>query len=217
MKATSIIFSLLLFLFGMSGQISAQTPVANEGILITGNIIKLDKNELNLEFVLENKSKESIYVSTNPVRLSGAKGYYLSLENDDDSILEISCRVFPPPLYSVYRNNTRVELKELKPDEEMKESIFLKSPVMETNPPFENPAYKRKIAFEQLKNIRLVIGYFIKEEGIVDILNAKAFGPYVTGWYPVFSGKYKGKTLREAQNLVSIFMPAPNVELSSKK
>lgn len=216
MKTISIISSFLLFLFGINGQIIAQIPVYNEEVLLTGNILNLDKNELNLQFVLKNKSSESIYVSANPVRVLGEKGYYLSLDNATNSVLEISSRVFQPPLYSVYRNYTRVQLKELKPNEEMKENISLKSPVMETDPPFEGSAiYNRKIAFKELKRIRLIIGYFFKEEGILDILKVKPFGPYVTGWDPVFSGKYKDKSLLEAQNLASILIPAPSVESSS--
>src|SRR5687768_5919293 len=103
--------------------------------ILTGKVLKFDKNELKIEFTLENKSDESIYVGTNPSQLYGELGYYLLLDETDNSVLQVSSRVYPlPPFVCTYVDKRRVELKKLKSGEEYSGSISIKLPTRETRP-----------------------------------------------------------------------------------
>jgi hypothetical protein len=75
-------------------------------------------------------------------------------------------------------------------------------PVKETIPPNDDPYKLKKITRKKMKKIELSIGYFVEDEGFLDLLKTKSNGWYTNGSDKLFSGKYKGQYLIKLQNLV---------------
>src|SRR5688500_16320289 len=117
--------------------------------ILTGKVHKFNKNELKIEFTLENKSEESIYVATNPQQLYGEFGYYFLLNESDNSILQVSSRVFSPYPGFPYVNKIGVELKKLKIGEKYNDIILTKFPKRETVPPYFGRPLKEKKIFPE--------------------------------------------------------------------
>lgn len=209
MRSINLIFVILLFITISYKQTHSQSVISSESkITLMGQIFQFDENEFKIHYILENKSGDSIYVATNPIRESGELGYYLLLDETDNSILKISSRVYPEPPYFLYSDSRRVELKKLKSGERYSESILIKLPTKETTPPYYGRALtNKKIIPEKIKQIELAIGYFVEEEGIVEFLQRKPFGWYVKGQEAISVGNYKDKSFLEIQNLTTVKIP----------
>lgn len=176
-------------------------------VLLTSEIAGFNHRGLKLKFTLENNSNENVYIATDPVQVSGQKGYYLLIDKIDRSLVKISSRVYPSPPYFPIIDARSVLLKKLSPGEKYGGTIFIKFPAKETDPPYYGErATKGKIISKMINRIELTIGYFVEEEGILDFLKRKPFGWYVKGQETLYSGKNKGKSFLEIQNLVSLEM-----------
>ena len=97
MKQTFLLAIILALLI-----VPCVAQVDKSKIILTGKILKYDKNELKLEFNLENKSDKSIYVTTNPNQQNAQLGYYHLLNETDNSVMQISSRVYPHCICLLY-------------------------------------------------------------------------------------------------------------------
>jgi hypothetical protein len=178
----------------------------NSQVIISGTIQKFDKNELKIDFISENNSGEDVFIATNPRQINGEFGFYLSLDESDNSLLKISSRIYPAPLYyAPYSNGTTVELAELRTGEKLKKTIQIKLPTKETMPPYDGDSYKKKtINAKKIKRIELSIGYFFEDEGMLDFLKTKRFGWFINGNESFFSGVNKGTTFLQIQKLATV-------------
>jgi len=204
MKQTFLLAIILALLI-----VPCVAQVDKSKIILTGKILKYDKNELKLEFNLENKSDKSIYVTTNPNQQNAQLGYYHLLNETDNSVMQISSRVYPHCITGScpYTDDTRVKLTKLKSGESFSDNVHIKFPVKETIPPNGDPYKNKKIIPQKVKQIEISIGYFFEEQGILDFLKVKPFGWYINGNAKVFSGANKDKLFLEIQNLASINIP----------
>jgi hypothetical protein len=214
MKKICLIFIMLLFITISYGQTEPQTINSSykqtniqtnssalntkPEISLTGKILKFDKDEIKIEFQLKNTSSENVYVSTNPRQLRGEYGYYLLLDENDDSKLKISSRVYPRYPGFPYTNEISVELRKLKPGDNYRDNVLVKFPAKETTPAYYGmPLKNKKIIPEKIGEIELSIGYFTEQENIINFLKKKSFGWYVAGENTLSTGE----TFLEIQKL----------------
>lgn len=164
-------------------------------LVLSGKLLKFDKDELELEVVLENKSGHDVYVATDPQRVSGEKGYYFSLDKADNSFIKVTSIVFPIPPFFLFADDTSVVLKWLKPGEKYMDTVSIGFPTKETLPPYSISS-RKTITQQTLKKVEISIGYFDKED--VDGLLTHR----VKGHSKIRAGKNKGKMLFETQELI---------------
>ena len=199
MKLTFLAIIFALFLIPCL----AQTDKSD--LVLTGEIINFNKKELSLRYRLKNRSNEVIYISINPKQVNGEPGYYLTLDNTDNSLLRISSRVYQVSNWT-HPNPYKmgVELKILKPSETYDERVFIKIPSRESSIYDGSvPRNKRIITSKKIKKVELEIGYFIEDEGILNFLERKPFGWFIQGEETISKGKNKDKSFLEIQNLAT--------------
>src|SRR5687768_2361568 len=82
--------------------VPAHSQNVRSEVALIARLIESGKNELKIEFSLENRGKSSIYVATDPVPVFGKDGYYLLADTADQSLLKVSSRVYESPPYYPY-------------------------------------------------------------------------------------------------------------------
>lgn len=225
-KLSHIILVILLICITQS---FAQNKEVQDSVTLNIAPLKTTKNEWQFEVKIQNKLEKSIYLATEPTQVYGTKGHYLQFEDNADSLLKISSRVFPMPSVYYYSNSTRVILKEIKPAEIFSEIILLKFPLKETDPPFNHFSddqwtkiinktdtdedfkssgkkrhpFGKRIIPEEIKTVVVSYGYFFEEPGIIDLIRRKYLFGAVNGSDRPFIGDFKEKSLFEIQNLIT--------------
>jgi hypothetical protein len=139
---------------------------------------------------------------TEAVRSDGSRGTYLTLDPEDLSILEIGIQLYSIPVYCIYANQTRVTLKRLDPGMSHTERITVAFNSRETSPPYKGLEHQPLDRFK-LHAARAAVGILPDEEGIRDFLRRKReIGPYAGGLELVGTGRLKGKSLYEVQEII---------------
>jgi hypothetical protein len=144
----------------------------------------------------------------------GASGPYISLDQGDSSVVNFEWRVFDSNIVlhlDCVVNETRVELKRLEPGKTVQETVLIKWPLTETEPPFLRRPF-RKLERKNVKRLRFTVGYFAEEEGILDYLKRKPFGWFTKGIDSLEVGAFRGKRLYEVQKLVSLELDIPEIK-----
>ena len=196
---------------GYSQSVGLQTNDKDPKAIIISKVVKtLNKDELTLGFDLENKSDKNVLIATNPTQLNDKQGYYLFLNKTDSSILEVSSSVYPKypwESYS-YSNDIRVELKQLKPGEKYSDQVVITFPTRETIPPYYDPFPKnKKILPAEIKQIKLIIGYFMEDGNTAKFTNIQPSGWYVRGETKLPTRNNTDTTFFEIQKLATINIP----------
>jgi hypothetical protein len=180
---------------------SVHKPTSNtDNIKVSLNLLQRTSTQLKFEIEVKNLGGGSAFIVTNPVRLDGTKGVYLSLNEDDPTLLELRLEVFPPPVYTRLAPKTKVTLKRLESDEIYKEEFILKTPFEETKPPYGRTPNKRPIQLSEVQHIIARLGVFPDESGVRgELVNDSC----CTGLETTESGLFKGKPLFEIQKVIS--------------
>jgi hypothetical protein len=140
---------------------------------------------------------------TAPMRSNGSKGGYFALDPQDPSILNVGVRLYPPPNYSIYSNQTQVMLKQLDPGATHLEQITLAFPAKETSPPYKGVEFE-KIDTGKIRAVRAAVGLLPDDEGIRDFLGrkqARGIEPNAGGLELIQKGPHTGKSLYEVQEI----------------
>lgn len=181
MKTIFIALVIFVIVGNLKIQVKAQERVVvaddKSKIALSAKLLKLDSGGLEAEIILENRSKNEIYIASSPMQLSGKKGFYVSIEKSDSSTISLACRVYSDPKSFVYSDDTSVELKRLLPGDTHVEQIIINGPIKETFPPFDDGlgAKRWTISYEQIKKIDVVIGYF-DDRSVGDTANRRVKG-----------------------------------------
>ena len=209
MSAAKYAIAIILFVWSVGSGKSEAQAVRSRGesqIALSVELIRSKKTELLYRLELQNKGSIAIYYSGNPQLVGGEYSPYISLDDNDKSILNVQWRVFDPNIVSRIENggvnNTGVELKRLEPGITIKETVALKWPVSETVPPHVSMVY-RKIERDNVKRIRFTMGYFDEDEGITEFLKRKPFGWFIKGYEVLETGLFRGKTFYEIQKILA--------------
>lgn len=203
MKYIIIIFIAVLINISYGQNVPQKLFSSSEnGVTVSGKIIELNNKNLTLEFTLENGTSNNLYFTDSPRQISGEQGFYINLADSDSSLLKISSQVHPfSVFYSPYTRYTMVKLEKLEAGEKFSKKIVLKFPLKETIPPNDDPFKLKKISLKKIDKIELSMGYFFEDQGILDFLKTKTQGWYINGEEFIYSGKNKGKTFLDVQNL----------------
>lgn len=156
------------------------------------------------EVSTHNAGTEPVFIMTAPVRSNGSRGAYFALDPQDPSILNISVRLYPPPDYCIYSNQTHVILKQLDPGSTHVEQITLAFPAKETSPPYKFPEHET-IDRGRIRAVRAAVGILSDDEGIRDFVRrkqARGMEPNAHGLNLVQKGPHQGKSLYEVQEIV---------------
>jgi hypothetical protein len=156
------------------------------------------------ELSAHNSGSEPVFIMTAPMRSNGSKGGYFALDPQDPSILDISVRLYPPPDYCIYSNQTQVVLKQLDPGSTHVERITLAFPAKETSPPYKGVEFE---TFDRarIRAVRAAVGLLPNDEGIRDFLRrkqARGIEPNAGGLELIQKGPHQGKSLYEVQEIV---------------
>lgn len=218
MKATYVI-GVILFVSSIAmGQINAQIgPGPNKAdgkAILSVDLSKSKKKELRYSLKLRNDVPRAIYYSTTPQDVCGNYGPYVSLDQDNRSVVDIQWRVFHRDIVrslDCYTNETRVELKRLEPRKTIEVTVSIKWPLSETVPPYLSRRYPN-LERSDVKLIRFAIGYFDEEQGILDLLTKKPFGWFTKGDDSLEKVVFQGKRLYEIQQFVSLEVSIPEIK-----
>jgi hypothetical protein len=174
---------------------------------------EMEKIELKLELLqatidlwdfkvtVQNIGNKPVFVMTNPYRADGTKGWYVSLDEKNSSVLEISSRIYPDPPYFLMYNGSGVMLKQLSPNAVHSERISIKIPIKETMPPYGTELERMAIDHKNIKFVRAVVGLVPDEEGIREVFEHKVVPGSVTGAEEIMKGSFKGKRLIDLQTV----------------
>ena len=206
MKVVNLAVAILLAFVSVEGQVNpdVNSRVESYHVSLTVKTVSRTKNKVIFEFVLTNNGPKPILVSTDPVQSNGQHAYYISKDGTDKPIVSVESRVFAPTVYSPYRDQTRVELKKIDKGNLLSQTVSLAWPLFETVPPVQGNFRTEQIEpIRNLNKLRLQIGYFVEEQGILALLARKPFGWYVNGLEEVVSFDNGRRKLYAQQILVS--------------
>jgi hypothetical protein len=172
-----------------------------EKIEVKLELLQATADRWDFKVTVQNTGNQSVFVMTNPDQANGTKGWYVSLDEKNHSILEISSRVYPHPPYFLMHNGSGVMLKQLSPKEAHSEQVSIKFPIKETMPPYGTEVERMAIDHKSIKFARAVVGLAQDEEGIREVFEHKVVPGSVTGFEQITKGSFKGKRLIDLQTV----------------
>lgn len=198
-----------------SSKISSAQTKADDGVILSVQLLESKKCEINYVIELRNNSPAAIFYPAKTQQVDGEYGPYVSLDNNDDSVVNLQWRVFHRDIVlsiESFSNDTGVELKRLGPGESVQETASIKWPLIETVPPILKKALRNRIDRKNVKGFRFTVGYFEEDEGILEFLTRKPFGWFIKGHETLYTGVFRGKRFYEIQRLLSteVTMPENN-------
>ena len=157
------------------------------------------------ELTAQNTGGHAVFIMTEPVRSNGLKGPFLTLDQHDQSVLELGIQLYKSPDYCIYSNQTGVTLKRLEPGATHVEQVTVTFPAKETIPPYKTtPLDHVRIDTAKLSAVRATIGMLPNDEGVQDYFRRReSIGrPYASAHHVLDEGPLKGKELREVQEII---------------
>jgi hypothetical protein len=206
MKVVNLAVAILFAFVSVKSQVNPDrnSRVGFDQVSLTVKVAGRTENKVTLEFVLTNDGPTPILVSTDPVQSNGQHAYYVSTDGAGTPIVNVESRVFAPVAYSPYQNQTSVELVKIGKGESNRQTVTLAWPLFETVPPVQgNYRTKKNESIRDVYKLRIRIGYFVEEQGILALLARKPFGWYVNGLEEVVSFDNGRRQLYAQQILVS--------------
>ena len=201
----------LLFTFILASVLNGQgknsVKLPDSPISLTVKLLDLKDNEFQLELELRNDGLEAIFIATEPVQENGRRGYYVSTDAIDGTLIGIGSRVFRPAFPRPYSDSTRVRLKRLAPGQKHRETIKLKWPLLETVPPVDPYIDPKRINRQAVAMICVSIGYFVDAHGHIEDFVKKH--PYIRGIEQLDLGVSGHRRFYEIQKLAFAKIAVP--------
>jgi len=169
-------------------------------VKVSLSLLERTSTQLKFQARITNTSSRSVLIVTNPVRVDGSAGPYISLNADEPSLLELGFRVFPPPGYDILATNDRVTYTRVEPGMTHHEELLLQAPIEETEPPWRGMAKPQDINLAKVQYVKFNVGVLPDEPEIREAF-ARELSP--TGLELVKTGRFKGKSLFKVQGIVS--------------
>ena len=163
-------------------------------------LLERTPKELRFQIKINNVGERAVLIVSNPVRVDGSPGAYLSVDNGSPSLLEIEFMVFPPPIYTVYAPKNRVSFVRLAPSATHTEEVVLNVPFKDTKPPWGEWQDTKLIDIEKIQHAVARVGVLPDDPAVHAALNNV---PSPQGLEMVTIEALKGKALFEIQTIVS--------------
>lgn len=187
--------------FSGSGKRATQTnQFAGGGVVVELVLLERSPKQLKFQVRIKNTSERAVLIVSDPMRVDGDRGAYLSLDERNPGLLEIAFAVFPPPIYTIYAPKNRVTFLRLDPGATHVEEVVLDEPFHDTKPPWGEWNDTKPINVENLRQVVAKVGVLPDDPGVHAAL-VNVYKPH--GLERVNVGPLKGKALFEIQTLVS--------------
>ena len=177
-----------------------QGETAAEPVAVDLALLKRTPTRLEIQVKVKNLGERPVVVVTDPVRLDGSEGVYLSLNENDSSQLELAFAVYPPPFYTRLAPKTRVTFRRLEAGGAYQTNVVLDTPLKDTKPPWGETPNTELIDLAKIHQIRANVGILPDDPGVHDAFTNNRSPD---GFELVKKGPFKGKLLFELQALVS--------------
>jgi hypothetical protein len=218
MNSKYIVGVIIVFIFSAAfaagPEIAPSTNGVDAELVLSLELTSSTKKELQYAFELRNKGSRAAFYSANPHQVDGVIAPYISVDENDRSRVNVEWRVFDrdivPRLENGGVNKTGVELKRLEPGAVVSETVSIKWPLEQTVPPLLDKPYQ-KLERRNVKRIRLTVGYFEEEEGILEFLSRKPFGWHIKGFETLEMGAHKRQPFFKIQKLLSWEVNIPEI------
>jgi hypothetical protein len=177
--------------------------LSRENIDVNLKLINKSSYCWEFEVVVENQGQEPVLIMTDPIRIDGSRGIYMSVAKEDPSTLELSIRLYDPPPYFLYVDKTRVRAAQLAPGAIHSERFVVNFPYKETFPPYGEYPVQRQVDNAKIKFMKVFVGVLPDEQGIRELLQHKVSNYVVNGYESLLKGRFKGKHLIDLQTVFS--------------
>jgi len=184
-----------------SGNSATETQTGAVGVPVV-DLVLLERTPKQLKFQVKinNTGERAVLIVSDPVRVDGSAGAYLSLDKSNPHLLEMDFTVFPPPLYTIYAPKNRVTFLRLDPGATHTEEVVLDQPFKDTKPPWGEWQDTKRINIENLQQVVARIGVLPDDPAVhAALINV----PAPNGLERVSGGPLKGKMLLDIQTIVS--------------
>jgi hypothetical protein len=169
-------------------------------VVVDVEMLKRVPGRLEFQVRVSNTGEKSVLIITDPLRLDGSKGAYLSLNEKNSSQLELAFAIYPPPVYTRLAPKTSVTLTKLGAGQIYQTKVVLDTPLTETKPPWGETPHVQMINLAKIEQIIANVGVLPDDPGVHE---AVAHERSPDGFEIVKSGPFKGRLLFELQRLVS--------------
>jgi hypothetical protein len=198
---------LLIFLISLPGINNDKTSGSDKNVTQSGGgavveLILVERSPKRLKFQvrINNSGERAVLIVSNPVRVDGDRGAYLSLNEHNPDLLEVAFAVYEPPIYTIYAPKHRVRFLRLGPGETHVEDVVLDEPFKDTKPPWGEWNDTKRIHIVNVREVVAKVGV-LPDEPAVHASLVNVASPH--GLERITSGPLKGKALFEVQTLVS--------------
>ena len=201
----SVFLSCLLTVTAGFSSVESNGPVVQgvdpaHGVVVEAVLLERTQAHLRFQVRVRNASDKAVLIVSDPVRVEGSKGPYLSLNESNPGLLELRFELFPLPVHTIYAPKHRVTLLPLAPGATHLEDVMLKIPFRNTRPPWDESLRTSAIDIAKIHEVVAKVGIFPDDAAIrVMLSNIDAFH----GLESPSSGPLKGKVLFEIQTVVS--------------
>ena len=166
------------------------------------DLVLLERTPKQWKFQVKiiNTGERAVLIVSDPVRVDGSVGAYLSVDNGSPGLLEIEFMVFPPPVYTIYAPKNCVTFLRLDPGATHTEEVLLHLPFKDTKPPWGEWQDTKPINIENIQHVIAKVG-ILPDDPAVHAALANVPSPH--GLEMVTSGPLRGKALFEIQRIIS--------------
>lgn len=206
-KLSAILSLLILFLsvpsgmhINFSGSRKSAHRIADSGVVVELDLLERSPKPLKFQVRIKNTGERAILIVSDPVRVDGDRGAYLSVDERNPGILEIAFTVFPPPLYTIYAPKNHVTFLRLDPGATHVEEVVWDEPFKDTKPPWGEWIDTKPINIENIREVLAKVGV-LPDDPAVHATLVNVTKPH--GMERVESGPLKGKALFEIQTIVT--------------
>jgi hypothetical protein len=163
-------------------------------------LLERSPKQLKFQVKIKNTGERAVLIVSDPVRVDGSRGAYLSLDEHKPDLLEIAFAFFPLPIYTIYAPKHRVTTLRLDPGATHVEHVVWDEPFKDTKPPWGEWIDTKRINVENVRQVVAKVGV-LPDDPAVHAALVHVDNP--RGLERAESGPLKGKVLYEIQALVS--------------
>ena len=183
-----------------SAATEAQVETVTAGVTVELLLVERIASRLEFEVKVTNGSKNAVLVVSNPIRVDGSSGAYLSVSENNPAQLELRFEVFAPPVYTIYAAKNRVTFLRLEPGTTHQEKVLVQTPLKDTKPPWGEWSNTQPIDLTNIQQVVARVGLLPDDPAIHAALeNVRS----PEGLEKVKTGPFQGKRLFEIQSVIS--------------
>ena len=198
--------------FGVFASVPGADEKEEERIRVDLNLLKAQRDNVRVEISTHNLGGSPIWIMTNPKRSDSSRGFYVGVSETDQTLLELSARLYyGPNNYDLSKNSAGVTLALLRPNQKRVVKYNIKFPMEETMPPYGDTPMRKLFDLDQIKYVRSCVGTLPDNQSVREAGKRK-YSPYhVNGLEQVDIPPMKNVYLFQAQKVVC----SPKVELQN--